>query len=78
MNEKNEKIDLTEIKKRRLFMYLEAEKAILLGQSYTLDNRTLTRPNLSEVRAEISRLIEEIALEESLKRGNTKRVVFVE
>ena len=78
MNEKNEKIDLTEIKKRRLFMYLEAEKAILSGQSYTLDNRTLTRPNLSEVRAEISRLIEEIALEESLKRGNTKRVVFVE
>ncbi len=72
-------IDLTTIKRRRLFAYMEAERAILMGaQSYTLDNRTLTRANLSEIRKQINDLIAEIALEESNKNGNTRRVLFVE
>ena len=72
-------IDITTIKRRRLFAYMEAERAILMGaQSYTLDNRTLTRANLSEIRKVIDELIAEIALEESNKNGNTRRVVFVE
>jgi len=30
-------------------LYLEAEKAILKGQSYTIKDRTLTRANLTSV-----------------------------
>ena len=72
-------VDLATVKRQRLFMYMEAEKAILLGaQSYTLDNRTLTRANLSEIRKVISDLIAEIALEESNKNGNTRRVMFID
>jgi len=59
---------------------MEAEKAILLGaQSYTLDNRTLTRANLSEIRKVIADLWAEIALEESAaKNGNVRRAVFID
>lgn len=32
-----------------LGLYIEAEKAILKGQSYTIKDRTLTRANLSHV-----------------------------
>ena len=76
----NVNVDLTTIKRQRLFAYMEAEKAILMGaQSYTLDNRTLTRANLSEIRKQINDLIAEIALEESAaKYGNTRRAVFIE
>lgn len=31
-------------------LYMEAEKAILKGQSYSIGNRSLTRSNLTEVR----------------------------
>jgi hypothetical protein len=31
-------------------LYIEAEKAVLLNQSYTLGGRTLTRANLQEIR----------------------------
>lgn len=30
--------------------YIEAEQAIITGQSYTIGNRSLTRANLSEIR----------------------------
>ena len=42
----------------RLKLYVEAERAILSGQSYTIGNRQLTRANLSEVRKEIDNLVE--------------------
>ena len=72
-------VDIATIKRQRLFMYMEAEKAILQGaQSYTLDNRTLTRANLSEIRAEITKLIDEIAFADSLKYGNRRRVTFID
>ncbi len=41
----------------RLKQYIEAEKAILIsGQSYRIGNRTLTRADLAEIRAEIKSL----------------------
>ena len=42
----------------RLRQYLAAEKAILVGgQSYRIGNRTLTRADLAEIRAEIRSLV---------------------
>ena len=37
----------------RLRMYLDAERAVLSGQSYQIGNRQLTRANLSEIRKAI-------------------------
>lgn len=45
------------IQNARLKQYLDAERAILSGQSYTIGNRTLTRASLSTVRAAIDDLI---------------------
>ena len=72
-------VDLKEIKRRRLFGYMEAEKAILAGaQEYELENRKLTRANLSEIRKQINDLIAELALEETIsKNGNVRRVMFI-
>lgn len=38
----------------KLNAYLEAETNVLAGQSYQFQGRTLTRANLSEIRAGIS------------------------
>lgn len=72
-------LDLSEIKRRRLFGYMEAEKAILAGaQEYELENRKLTRANLAEIRKQINDLIAELALEETVdKCGNIRRVMFI-
>ena len=43
-------------KVERLQQYLEAEAAILQGQAYTLDGRSLTRADLAEVRRGIEEL----------------------
>ena len=70
---------MQKIKNERLRRYLEAEEAVLLGQSYTLRDRTLTRANLSEIRKAIEDLIDDGATvddEEILNKGKTKRVVF--
>ena len=70
---------MQKIKNDRLRKYLEAEEAVLLGQSYTLRDRTLTRANLSEIRKAIDDLIADGATvddEEVLNKGRTKRVVF--
>ena len=42
-----------EIAKEHLDIWLEAEKAVALGQSYTIGSRSLTRANLSEIRKSI-------------------------
>lgn len=39
-----------DICKERLFLYLEAEAAVLRSQAYSIGGRTLTRANLSEIR----------------------------
>lgn len=65
---------------RRLQLYIEAEERILQGQSYTIGNRTLTRANLSEVRAAIDDLLAQGATLDGVSgRGRrTKRIVFVD
>ncbi len=48
---------MNSIQNKRLAMYLEAEKTVLTGQSYTIGNRTLTRANLKEIRKAIDDLL---------------------
>lgn len=69
------------IQNRRLKMYLEAEVAVLSGQSYTIGNRTLTRASLSEIRKAIDDLIAGGATVDDIpasNRGTSKRVLFVD
>lgn len=58
----------------RLRQYLEAEETILKGgQSYRIDNRTLTRADLSEIRAEIKALLSAGATVDGDVRGSGRR-----
>jgi len=66
-----------EILKARLAAYLDAERAILLSQSYQIGDRSLTRANLKEVQAEIRDLIAQLNSDDP-SNGNRKRVVFIE
>ena len=61
--------------KARLEVYLEAERKILLGQSYKIGSRELTRANLADVRAAIESISEQI---DSMERpaGRIRPVVF--
>ena len=68
---KNERL---EIKRARLRLYLEAEKAILSSQSYELEGLKLTRANLKEVQAQIARLENEVV---ALSRKNRSRLKFI-
>lgn len=68
------------VQNKRLAMYLEAEKAVLMGQSYTIGNRQLTRASLAEIRATIDNLIAGGATidgETNVQRM-AKRVVFMD
>ena len=70
-------MDLQELK-RRLGLYLEAERAILGGaQSYTIGERQLTRADLKYIQNAITALVEEINAAE-YKLGGRKRVTFIE
>lgn len=63
----------------RLKLYVEAERAVLSGQSYTIGNRQLTRANLSEIRKAIDNLLETGATlddAETQPRRMSKRAVF--
>lgn len=68
------------IQNKRLAMYLEAEKAVLMGQSYTIGNRQLTRANLASIRAAIDDLIAGGAVidGETSSHSMAKRVVFMD
>ncbi|WP_432643389.1 DUF6148 family protein [Acidaminococcus sp.] len=72
---------MSKIQNQRLKMYLEAEQAVLTGQSYTIGNRTLTRANLATIRAAIDDLVASGAtLEgETLEpAGSTRRAVLMD
>ena len=70
---------MVSIQSERLRAYLEAEQAILRGQSYTLEGRTLTRASLGTVRRVIDDLIADgVTLDGEIKKRRTGRVVFVE
>ncbi len=69
------------IQHTRLQMYLEAERAVLSGQSYQIGNRQLTRANLSEIRKAIDDLIAGGATldgSEANTIGTSKRVLFID
>ena len=68
------------VQNERLARYLKAEKAVLMGQSYTTGTRTLTRADLSTIRAAIDDLIAggaQLDGAESVQTGRAKRVVFL-
>ena len=58
----------------RKIRYLLAEEKVLLRQSYTIDNRTLTLANLAEIRKAISELDTEI---NDLENGSSIKVQAV-
>lgn len=70
---------MNKVQNERLRMYLEAEKTVLTGQSYTIGNRSLTRANLSEIRKAIDDLLAGGATldGEANARGMSKRVVLI-
>lgn len=71
---------MNKIQNERLKLYLEAERAVLSGQSYTIGNRTMTRANLSTIRKAIDDLLADGAtLDEDghASAGTTKRIVFL-
>lgn len=66
-----------EILTERLQMYREAERKILQGVEYQIGDRRLRRPDLSQVRAAITALEDEIAMLENPGRG-IRRAVFID
>lgn len=72
---------MSKLQNERLKKYIEAEEAILSGQSYTIGNRTLTRANLATVERVIQELIAAGATAddgESESGGSTKRIVLLD
>lgn len=61
-----------EFLKKRLVLYLEAEAAILSGQSYSLEGLSLTRANLDSVRKQIASLDAMIEAEEAKQSGKAR------
>ncbi len=68
-------MDRIDLLKQRLQLYLDAESAILRGQSYKIGSRELVRADLAEVMAMVDKLYAEIDLLE-LKSGRIKAVTF--
>lgn len=72
---------MSKLQNERLKKYIEAEEAILTGQSYTIGNRTLTRANLATVEKVIQDLIDGGAVledDDSARNASTKRVVLLD
>jgi hypothetical protein len=60
------------IAQARLDSWLAADEAVAANQSYTINNRTLTRANAKEIRDNIdfwSKKIEELTARETRRRG---------
>lgn len=72
---------MSKLQNERLKKYIEAEEAILAGQSYTIGNRTLTRANLATVEKVIQDLIDGGAVledDDPVRNASTKRVVLLD
>lgn len=52
-----------------LAKYLEAEEAILSGQSYTIGDRVVTRADLEKVKTEREKLERRVASEDRVSSG---------
>ncbi len=61
------------VNEERLSLYLAAERAILSGQSYRVEDRQVERADLAEVRAEIQRLQTVVAREQTAASGRGGR-----
>ena len=66
---------MVKILRERLRMYLAAERAILSGQSYTIGDRQLQRPDLKYVQNMIADLTAQLT---ASKSGRVKRIVPME
>ena len=65
--------------KERLELYYEAEKAVLLRQSYKIGSRELTMADLDTIRKQIDTLeAEVIALEKNDGRRKVKRIIPID
>lgn len=63
-----------ELCKQRLALWLEAEAAVATGQSYTIDDRSLTRASLKQIREQIAFWENKLALcENEEKHGGSIR-----
>lgn len=72
---------MSKLQNERLKKYIEAEEAILAGQSYTIGNRTITRANLATVEKVIQDLIDGGAVledDDSARNASIKRVVLLD
>lgn len=67
------------VAKEHLDVWLEAEKTVAMGQSYTIGSRSLTRANLSEIRSSIEYWNKKVTeLENASKnKGRNKQYRFV-
>lgn len=73
---KNRIREQIEIAENRLLLYLNAEQAILAGQSYEMGDMKLTRANLKDVQDMINQLKHEISALNFKLHGRAKfRVV---
>ena len=70
-------MDLKTMQRERLQQYLDAERAILSGQEYTIGDRRLRRADVQYVQQQIENLLVELNTTE-FRRGMTKRAVFIE
>lgn len=61
---------------KHLEKWLDAELAIINGQSYSIDGRSLTRASLSEVRNQIDYWKNELSKTENINRRGGKNRVF--
>lgn len=52
-------------------LYIAAEQAVLKGQSYTINGRTLTRANLPEIRKGRQEWEQRVAAEQAAARGGS-------
>ena len=65
--------------KERLELYYEAEKAVLLRQSYKIGSRELTMADLDTIRKQIDILEAEVsALEKNDGRKKVKRIIPID
>jgi hypothetical protein len=69
-------VSLLERTQERLDLYYAAEKAILLGQSYTIGSKSLTRANLAWVKSQIDVLESKVASLQSSAAGKGYRKAF--
>ena len=60
----------------RLNLYLEAERKILLNQSYTIGTRTYERTDLKEVRDQIDKLNKEIQAASGVGTIRPRKIVM--